>query len=235
MDNIMNNIRFHPMSAAAGGIACLALLGLTGLGGSTHQELKEFLDHFSVEMLEDGQGGLVKTFRLTGVNLQLVNGLGATNGYPPDPTSNDPLVTQTNGLGNLIVGYNEFKASMLPNDRTGSHNVVAGTRLDFSSYGGLVVGDYNAISGPYASVSGGNANRASAIYSSVSGGFNGRAEGEWAAISGGHACTASGEYASVSGGRLNVASGNYASVSGGAFRTASSYDDWVAGTLFEDY
>ena len=236
-------IQFHPVSAALGGIACLGLSGLLGLGGAQaaiepspqFHEMKEFFDHFSVEMLDDGQGGLVKTFRLTGVNLQIVSGLGATNGYPADPESNESIVAATNGLGNLIVGYNEPNIPLLPDDRTGSHNVVVGTRLDYSSYGGLVVGDFNSISGPYASVSGGNNNSASALYSTVSGGFTGRAEGNWSAISGGHACRATGEYASVSGGRLNHASGNYASVSGGAFRTAPGYDDWAAGSLFEDY
>ena len=198
-------------------------------------ELEELLDHFSIVQLDDGQGGTTKTFRLTGVNLQIVNGLGATNGNPLLPTTNDPSLTQTNGVGNLIVGYNEPRLEILGNDRTGSHNFVAGKCLDYSSYGGLVVGDDNAIAGPYASVSGGNHNRASALHASVSGGFGGRASGNWAAISGGHTCQAPGDYASVSGGRLNVASGNYASVSGGAFRSATSYDNWAAGSLFEPY
>src|SRR5262249_20239342 len=80
----------------------------------------------------------------------------------------------TNGLGNLIVGYNESR--VFPggrDDRTGSHNVVVGGFNNFSSFGGLVVGVLNEISGEFASVSGGNFNTASGPFASVSGGnFN---------------------------------------------------------------
>src|SRR5205823_6585224 len=42
--------------------------------------------------------------RFTGVNVQIVNGLGATNGYPTNPFISDPALTQVNGAGNLILG-----------------------------------------------------------------------------------------------------------------------------------
>src|SRR6516165_10395755 len=94
---------------------------------------------------------------ISGANLRIVNGLGATG--------------TTNGLGNLIVGYNELGNSPnRPDVRTGSHNVVVGSQHNFSSFGGLVVGIQNEISGPYASVSGGVGNTASNTFSSVSGG-----------------------------------------------------------------
>src|SRR6516225_3097954 len=48
---------------------------------------------------------------ITGANLRIVNGLGSTE--------------TTNGLGNLIVGYNEERGFGL-DKRTGSHNVVVG-------------------------------------------------------------------------------------------------------------
>jgi hypothetical protein len=248
LDMKSDRLAIHPLSAVVGGVAAVLILGLASFRGGSAQsfgagdeinELKEFLEHFSVVLLDDGQGHKVKTFRLSGVNLQIVNGLGATNGNPDDPQTNDPLLTKTNGRGNLIVGYNELKVPVIPNsvsnDRTGSHNIVVGKRNDYTSYGGLVAGDFNESSGPFSSVSGGNANRAVGLYASISGGFGGRAAGSWAAISGGHAGKATGEYASVSGGRLNVAGGNYASVSGGAFRSAPGYDDWAAGGLFEDF
>jgi len=41
-------------------------------------EQAEILSHMSIEYLDDGQGGMVKTIRLTGANFQVVNGLGAT-------------------------------------------------------------------------------------------------------------------------------------------------------------
>ena len=145
---------------------------------------------------------------ITGANLRIVNGLGATD--------------TTNGLGNLIVGYNELTGDT-PDDRTGSHNMVAGRRHSFASFGGLVVGDHNAISGPFAAVSGGVNNVASGIFASVSGGANNIASGPGAgsSVSGGNGNTASGNQASVSGGHANTATSSSASVSGGNGNTAS--------------
>ena len=61
---------------------------------------------------------------ITGANLRIVNGLGNTR--------------TTNGLGNLIVGYNEPRAS--GNIETGSHNIIVGFQHSFTSFGGLVAG-----------------------------------------------------------------------------------------------
>src|SRR5262245_9593149 len=96
---------------------------------------------------------------LTGANLRIVNGLGSTE--------------TTNGVGNLIVGYNEPRG-FEPDVHTGSQNVVVGPQHNFSSFGGLVVGLQNEISGQYASVSGGARNHASGDSASVSGGAGNR-------------------------------------------------------------
>src|SRR5215510_10663472 len=53
---------------------------------------------------------------ISGANLRIVNGLGSTE--------------TTNGLGNLIVGYNEPRG-FEPDRRTGSHNVVVGHWFSF--------------------------------------------------------------------------------------------------------
>src|SRR5215813_13555428 len=126
---------------------------------------------------------------ITGANLRIVNGLGNTE--------------TTNGLGNLIVGYNEerFLPGQGDNVRTGSHNVVVGEFLNFSSFGGLVVGVFNEISGSFASVSGGQSNTASGFTASVSGGVRNTASGVLASVSGGVGNTAGGDEASVSGGQ----------------------------------
>jgi hypothetical protein len=52
------------------------------------------------------------------------------------------------------VGYNETRGDGT-HTRTGSHNVVVGQQHNFSSFGGLVVGAFNTISGAFAAVSGG--------------------------------------------------------------------------------
>ena len=89
----------------------------------------------------------------SGANLHIVNGTGTTGGA-------------VNGLGNLVVGYNELRGT--GDDRTGSHNMVVGKNHNYSSYGGLVAGLSNTISGGFASVGGGQYNEASGDCASVS-------------------------------------------------------------------
>ena len=132
-----------------------------------------------------GAGGLPEV-RITGANLRLVNGLQAT--------------ATANGLGNLLVGYNEPRQG--GNVETGSHNVVVGQGHNFSSFGGLVVGRQNEISGTFA------------------------------AVCGGHGNTASGHTAAISGGQANTASGFTSAVSGGRNHTVRGDFNWLAGSLF---
>jgi hypothetical protein len=127
---------------------------------------------------------------IKGANLHIVNGLGSTD-CTDDQTGN-PTPDCPNGLGNLIVGYNEPRPEGVgENIRTGSHNVVVGQWHNFSRFGGLVVGEFNTISDDFASVSGGLGNTAS---------------GEWSSVSGGIFNTASGDFSSVSGGENNITS-----------------------------
>lgn len=136
---------------------------------------------------------------IEGMNVHIVNGQGSTN-------------TQ-NGLGNLIVGYNEERSS--GNQRSGSHNIITGTGNNYSSYGGLVAGSHNSVSGPYGTVSGGYSNEASGYYSSVSGGRVNFASGNSSSVTGGNENTASGYSSNVTSGAANRATGNYSSVTGG--------------------
>jgi hypothetical protein len=179
---------------------------------------------------------------ITGANLHLVNGLGRTS---CTDDQGQPMPNCPNGLGNLIVGYNETRGEDI---RTGSHNVVVGIQHNFSSFGGLVVGEFHTLSGDFAVVTGGQSNTASGSHSSVSGGEGNIASGFFAVssgvsntasgfgsvVSGGQFNTASGEGAAVSGGSGNTASGEGSAVSGGSQRTASGQFDWVAGSLVED-
>ena len=80
--------------------------------------LETLLASVSLETV-DGQ----PTLRFTGVNVQVVDGSGNTAGA-------------INGLGNLIVGYNENSSAT----RTGSHNLVVGMNNSYTSYGGFVGG-----------------------------------------------------------------------------------------------
>ncbi len=183
-----------------------------------------------------------------GVNVHVRSGSGATDGT-------------LNGLGNLLVGYNERLGG---EDRSGSHNFVVGREHTYSSFGGFVAGRRNAVtaqdssvsggkdntasgdessvsggigneaSGDRSSVSGGVSNDASGKYSTVSGGSGSETTGGVSSVSGGDRNTASGRYSSVSGGRNNAAGGSYSSVSGGNGRRAFGDGDWVAGALWQD-
>ncbi len=159
---------------------------------------------------------------ITGANLHIRDGSGSTAGAPI-------------GLGNFVVGYNEPSSPLPSGARGGTHNLIIGPQHTFTSFGGLVAGRSNTISGAYASVSGGRLNTASGTYASVSSGRNNEASNWWASVSGGADNTASYWYANVSGGYSNTASGTYASVSGGSGRTAAGSYDWRAGSLWENY
>jgi hypothetical protein len=157
--------------------------------------------------------------RITGANLHIVNGLGQTD---CGEEAGEPIPDCPNGVGNLIVGYNELRGS--GDVRTGSHNVVVGQQHNFSRFGGVVVGLNNEISGDFAAVGGGLGNAASGDFAAVSGGRANTASGGFAAVSGGFFNTASSDSASVSGGADNVASGLFAAaVNGGRGNTASGF------------
>ncbi|MGH7229541.1 MAG: hypothetical protein ACREIH_10070 [Nitrospiraceae bacterium] len=93
-----------------------------------------------------------------GVNVHIRNGSGDTG--------------TRNGLGNLIVGYNEgsHPSQALGATRIGSHNIVGGTLNAFPFTGGLVLGSQNWINNPYATILGGENNQADGLASSILGG-----------------------------------------------------------------
>ncbi len=127
-----------------------------------------------------------ETIVFSGVNVQVTNGGGSTTGKP-------------NGLGNLIIGYNEDRGKEVVTDHSGSHNLIVGSAHSYSSYGGVAIGSYHTIAAPYASVTGGYANEAK------------------------------GGYATVSGGQLNKAIGKFSTVSGGMTRVAENSNSWQGG------
>jgi len=163
---------------------------------------------------------------ITGANLHIVNGLGSTD---CEDEQFEPIPDCPNGLGNLIVGYNEPRGAGVENIRTGSHNVVVGQQHNFSRFGGLVVGAFNAISGDFASVTGGQDNTASGVFSAISGGEFNTASFFFDVVSGGSSNTASGGLSSVSGGQGNTASGVLSAISGGFENTASGLLSGVSG------
>jgi hypothetical protein len=212
------------------GIACgaivLALLGFPLQSGKAQYEDKDLAQRvadleYKLEYVSGGPNEVV----ITGANLRIVNGLGRTD---CGEQTGEPIPNCPNGLGNLIVGYNEERSGG-DDRRTGSHNVVLGTFNNFSRFGGVVAGLANEISGDFASVYGGVVNRASGEQSVVSGGDNNTASGRRSWVGGGILNRASGSGSSVTGGRSGVASGIFAAVSGGISNTASRDFSSVSG------
>ena len=212
-------------------------------GGGLSEEQAEILGHISMEQLPmDDEGNTVKTIRFSGVNVQVVNGTGVTGNFQN---------TGNNCLGNLIVGYQEMR----PRDelwwtddfnvRSGSHNLVVGSKNNYSIWGGQVVGQENSILGFFSTVSGGRRNKALGMYSTIGGGFDNLAQEHSSTVSGGNENTATGDKATVCGGRgnmasgshsaisgyQNTASGDYSTVSGGGLNTASGEKSTVSGGL----
>ncbi|MGB7292377.1 MAG: hypothetical protein WBD99_09410 [Thermodesulfobacteriota bacterium] len=115
--------------------------------------------------------------------------------------------TMVDGLGNLIIGYNEIgdEAGLFypPPVRSGSHNLIVGSGHAYSSAGGFVAGYRNTIRNSFSTVTGGFLNVADGEYSSVSGGLLNIAGGEFSAVSGGMQNDTASFASSVAGGSYN--------------------------------
>lgn len=193
------------------------------------------------------------TARFTGVNVQVVNGLGATN--------------SVNGVGNVIIGYDEsyendsfYDTAICSHGfyqtqeecemadevwalehKSGSHNLVIGPGHRYSQFGGLIAGELNGANRHSASVTAGSENLASGFGASITGGTRNKAIGTKSVVSGGIMNVAGaftyideskvidGFYSVVGGGSLNVAGGDTTVVSGGYDNFACAYDSVIVG------
>jgi hypothetical protein len=153
----------------------------------------------------------------SGANIHIRSGHFSGNSY-----------TQ-NGLGNLVLGYNEPSDSGFPAERAGSHNVVVGPNHRYDFGVGLVVGGSSRLGSDAASVSGGFMNVASGMFSSVGAGLRNEASGEFASISGGADNIASAAASTVSAGQMNQATADLSAVSGGFNNVASGVFSTVGG------
>ena len=158
-------------------------------------------------------------FIFSGVNVHVRNGSAQSD--------------TTNGVGNIIVGYNESTFADSTR-RTGSHNLVIGQEHEYSRYNGMVAGFNNRLEGVHSTVSGGSMNAAIGAASSVAGGQSNGASGPSSSVTGGRNNIASSNYASVTGGFSNEASYWYATVTGGAVNVADHYYAVVSGGLYNE-
>jgi hypothetical protein len=161
------------------------------------------------------------TVKISGANLQVVNGSGSTS-------------APVNGLGNLIIGYDEN-----PGNQIGSHNLLLGNHQSFTTWGGIIGGAYNTLSGAASAVFGSH-NNAAGSASSITGGEYNIATDFYASITGGcenlaglgnplsGPCSPAG-LESVSGGEANTTTGLGSSISGGYANAATASDASILG------
>lgn len=166
---------------------------------------------------------------LTGANLYIQNGLGATNGDPDNPKEDDDAVV--NGLGNLIVGYDEDAGpwDYPESEKTGSHNLIVGRFHSYTSVGGFVAGSRNYLYGPFAGILGGRVNTASGGQATVSGGSQNTAAGDDSSVAGGEFSAAIADESMVVGGTNNMAMAEASTVVGGADNVAEGEHALVLG------
>ncbi|MDH4275691.1 MAG: hypothetical protein OEW08_11670 [Gammaproteobacteria bacterium] len=152
-------------------------------------------------------------FIFEGCNVHVRNGMGST------PT--------TNQYGNLIVGYNKTN-EFLP--RPGSHNVVVGDGHVYASYGGILSGERNVVSGPNATVLSSIASTISGAHGVVVGGNQGYVQVPGVLVGGSSNIVGpSGYFGVVIGGEENEADGRNAVVAGGSINKAAAGDSLVCG------
>ena len=189
---------------------------LLDLSGEQEKTLTALLEHVKVE----NKGDPVPYVVFSGANVQIESGAGSQS-------------APVNGVGNLIVGYNEGAGT-----QTGSNNLILGNDQSFTSYGSILAGEANTdsvaggvafgfdnkVNGPaYASsVLGGEFNTASGYLSVVGGGEENKASGAEAVVSGGAFNTASGTGALVGAGLGNTAEGEFTAILGGSENTTTS-------------
>jgi hypothetical protein len=181
------------------------------------------------------QSGLINGLKgphivFTGVNLHVRSGSGS---------SGDGVEIQQpgTGLGNLIVGYNEWPGTDDPApSRTGSHCLVIGAAHTYVAPIGIVAGYGNKLAEGTSSVLGGSGNSATSG-SAILGGYMNKTDNSaspgWhfthQCISGGGFNTVEGWADSVTGGWGNNAQGSTSVVSGGSNNRATAFISSVSG------
>lgn len=160
------------------------------------------------------------------VNLHVRNGTGVTR------------FNNGNGLGNLIIGYNEEPGLnyglLQPGERSGYHNLIIGVENRFlaNANSGIVQGEGNTIGNANASAIGGDGNKALADSSAVFGGGHNIANGPEAVTVGGWENVADGFWSTLVGGTNNNtpnSANRYTVVLGGQNNTATGLSSSVVG------
>jgi hypothetical protein len=204
----------------------LAAFSLITPSPSLTSDQQAILDTFELTMTHDGLGNRVPTLRVKGVNLQIVNDLGATN--------------TANSTGNLIIGYNEESgiAGQI-HERTGSHNLIMGTVNDYfnNAYGSIITGHFNTVTASNSSIIASELSQIDGSFSTINGADSAVVFApEFGNVLGGELNAVLADHATITGGLGNWINGvgPHGTVSGGWNRTVNTSKDWAAGSLYEN-
>jgi hypothetical protein len=172
---------------------------------------------------------------LTGVNVHIVSGSGATNDFAFSADGSPVPGKSLFGLGNLTIGYN-FNGNTQGTVRTGSHNLILGDSNNYSSFGGVVTGVNSVLGNRYSAILAGDTDIALGDSSVILGGEANTTQAQQGAIVGGHFNLVTSRFGSVLGGEYNIAGGpndpNIASVTtvtGGQNNYAGGQDSTISG------
>lgn len=174
-----------------------------------------------------------KTAEFTNVNIQLNSGAGSTSGV--------------NGLGNLIIGYNEASTSApffcsdpqypdskscignletwAQNVRIGSHNLIVGGGHSYTKYSAAMFG-WNNVSNAIGTLTAGVLNIANGNSSSITGGQKNNTNANLTSITGGTDNTANSTLSSITSGRGNTTNGYGSSITAGNSNSTHVNSNW---------
>ena len=133
-----------------------------------------------------------------------------------------------NGVGNLIVGYNEDPDDSLFNDdyngeRTGSHTLVVGASHSWTGSSGIVSGYSNVLWADDGAIIGGQGNRVDGVGSVAVASTNSWVKGDYSAVLNSRGSEVRARFADVIGGKYNfVREDDTASVIAGGNRLATT-------------
>ena len=103
--------------------------GEPGIG--MEPEHLKILDHMDYLELQEEFDLIVPTVQFRDCNVRIVNGLENESAF------------NTNGRGNLTIGYNNSRFDQfdeIDNRRSGSHNLIIGSRINYTSFSSFVGG-----------------------------------------------------------------------------------------------
>ncbi|KAJ3145487.1 hypothetical protein HDU86_000900 [Geranomyces michiganensis] len=168
-----------------------------------------------ISKLEALLNGVTRSPNIGGTGSDLIfNGLNVVvnNG------ANDPRVT--NGLGNVVIGYNNINVA---SSVSGSHNIVIGMENKYTGYSNLVSGAGSIASGNVGAILGGQFNEMGVNFGVMAGGSSNvnKLNSFGVSVGGMNHVLKAGSYGVIMGGKINTVGGNHGVMIGGQLNSVN--------------